>query len=240
MIRPVTCVCFLLACGAGLYLYQAKHRVNVLDEQIRQTVRATDAVREQIRLLHAEWTRLSQPDRLQKLADQFLNLKTTSPSQFTSMAELDARLPPVPPPQPEPAPAAASPAAPPPAPAEMPIASASPPPTPPAPASAPKSTEIEPLAPPHLQVEHPHVAPTTSAVASAPRPTPPIVRTHPAVIEAADRPPWPPRKPSPIPAVAPTQPPAPISGSLLGMAHAAINPAPQPVPIYSNGGPNGN
>ena len=232
MIRPVTCICFLLACGSGLYLYQAKHRVSLIDEQIRQTVRATDATREQIRLLHAEWTRLSQPDRLQALAIQFLNLKTTNPSQFTSMAELDNRLPPVPPPQPAPAPAAAPST-------DVPVASASSPPMPsPAtavPAPPPKPVAIE---TPRAPVEHPHTAPAASAVASAPRLTPSIARVHP-VIEAADRPPWPPRKLSPIPAVAR---PAPVatSGSLLGMAHAVAAPAPQPVPYDFHWGPNGN
>ena len=63
------------------------------------TVRATDAVREQIRLLHADWTLLNQPDRLQKLADQFLALKTTNPAQFMSMADLDARVPLMPEPE---------------------------------------------------------------------------------------------------------------------------------------------
>lgn len=229
MIRPVTCICFVLACGSGLYLYQAKHRVNLIDEQIRQTVHASDVAREQIRLLHAEWTRLSQPDRLQTLANQFLNLKTTNPSQFTSMAELDNRLPPVPPPQPEPAPATALPA-------DVPVASASPPPPPAAtPAPPPKPADVE---TPHTPVEHPRTVPATSAVASAPRPVPPVARAHP-VIEAVDRPPWPPRKLSPIPAVAPP-PPVATSGSLLGMAHAVAAPAPQPVPYDFRWGPNGN
>ena len=92
MIRPITCVCFLLACGSGLYLYQAKHRVQVLDRQIEQTVQATDTMREQTRVLHAEWTLLNDPERLQALAEQFLTLKTVAPSQFTSMADLDSRL----------------------------------------------------------------------------------------------------------------------------------------------------
>jgi len=234
VIRPVTCICFVLACGSGLYLYQAKHRVNLIDEQIEKTIRSTDVAREQIRLLHAEWTRLSQPDRLQKLADQFLNLKTTSPSQFTSMAELDNRLPPVPPPQPAPAPAAAPPA-------EVPVASASPTPMPPPPAATPapppKLAEVE---TPRAPVEHPRPTPATSAVASASRPVAPIARAHPTVIEAADRSPWPPRKLSPVPAVAPPQPPAATSGSLLGMAHTVAAPAPQPVPPDFHWGPSGN
>ncbi|MFZ0016019.1 MAG: hypothetical protein WAL10_01675, partial [Acetobacteraceae bacterium] len=100
MIRPFTLVCFLLACGAGLYLYSAKHRVQLVDHEIEKTVRATDELREQIRVLHAEWTLQNDPQRLQELANQFLNLKTLTPGQFTSLADLDNRLPAVPAPEP--------------------------------------------------------------------------------------------------------------------------------------------
>jgi hypothetical protein len=98
MIRPFTCLAFLLACGSGLYLYQSKHRVKVLDEQIEQTVKSTDALREQTRMLSAEWTLLNDPERLRQLASQFLTLQTVSPNQFTSLADLDSRLPPPVPP----------------------------------------------------------------------------------------------------------------------------------------------
>ena len=70
MIRPFTCVCFLLACGSGLYLYQAKHRVQMIDREIEKIVRATSELREQTRVLHAEWTLQSDPQRLQALSDQ--------------------------------------------------------------------------------------------------------------------------------------------------------------------------
>ena len=115
MIRPFTCLCFLLACGSGLYLYQSKHRVQLLDRQIEDTVRGTEKLREQIRVMHAEWTLLNDPQRLQTLADQFLTLKTVAPGQFTNMAELVNRLPAVqapaaaPAPDPEPVPVAQGP-----------------------------------------------------------------------------------------------------------------------------------
>jgi hypothetical protein len=117
MIRPVTCVCVLLACGSGLYLYQSKHRVQVLDREIEKTVHATDALREQTRMLHAEWTLMNDPQRLQALSEQFLNLKTVTPGQFTSMADVDNRLPAVRVPD-------ATPAAAPTEPAEVPVAQA--------------------------------------------------------------------------------------------------------------------
>lgn len=102
MIRPITCLAFLLACGSGLYLYQAKHKVHVLDGEIEQVVRQTSQIREQTRVLHATWTLLDQPDRLQQLATQFLTLQPTKPTQFASAVDLDSRLPPVMAPQPAP------------------------------------------------------------------------------------------------------------------------------------------
>lgn len=108
MIRPITLICFAAACGSGLYLYQAKHRVHVLDQKIEQTVQQTEKTRAQTRMLHAEWTLLNDPDRLRKLAAQFLpQLQPVAPSQYTDLADLGSRLPAVLPPPAPPAPDAA-------------------------------------------------------------------------------------------------------------------------------------
>ena len=93
MIRPLTVATFLLACSSGLYLYQSKHEVQVLDRTIERTVHETGALREQSRLLAAEWTMLTSPERLRQFSDTYLNLKTISPSQFTSLNDLNSRLP---------------------------------------------------------------------------------------------------------------------------------------------------
>jgi hypothetical protein len=93
MIRPLTIVACLLACGSGLYLYQSKHEVQLLDRTIERTVRDTNALREQSRLLAAEWTMLNDPERLRQFSNTYLSLKTITPSQFTSLADLDSRLP---------------------------------------------------------------------------------------------------------------------------------------------------
>lgn len=234
MIRPVTCVCFLLACSSGLYVYQSKHRVQVLDREIEKTVRATDALREQTRVLHAEWTLLNDPQRLQVLADQFLKLKTVIPGQFTSRAELDSRLPavsvpePVQPPSDVPVAEAPAPAQPeePQRPASVAVA------PPPAPA---KIVNAPPTPPPQRVAEHkpPAPPPPRPVLAdSAPaRPQSPVV--HPVV--AAELP-----HPTPPRIVATSLPPGPIVGSALGMARGAP-PPPRPMPIsasqwVSNGG----
>lgn len=95
MIRPLTIVTFLMACGSGLYLYQSKHAAQVLDRNIEKAVRETNALREQSKLLSAEWTMLNDPETLRKFSDQYLQLKSIAPTQFTSLGDLKARLPPV-------------------------------------------------------------------------------------------------------------------------------------------------
>lgn len=94
MIRPFTLVCMLLACGSGLYLYQAKHRVLMLDRQISMTVQATTAARDRAGMLRTEWAQLNEPERLRTLADQYLQLKPLDSKQFVALADLGNRLPP--------------------------------------------------------------------------------------------------------------------------------------------------
>jgi len=98
MIRPFTCVCMLLAGGSGLYLYQTKHRALLLDREIAHTVKQTEAARERITALRAEWALLNEPERLAELNTQHLGLRSLAPTQFVALADLPSRLPaPLPP-----------------------------------------------------------------------------------------------------------------------------------------------
>lgn len=105
MIRPVTLVCALIAAGSGLYLYHAKHRVKVMDIEIRHIVSQTRQAEARVAILRAEWEDLNRPDRLQALATRFLDLQPAQPNQFVPLSQLASRLPPPvaqPVPQPEP------------------------------------------------------------------------------------------------------------------------------------------
>ena len=81
MIRPLTIATLLMACGSGLYLYQSKHEVQLLDRTIERTVHETSALREQSRLLAAEWTMMNDPERLRQFSDTYLGLTKIAPSQ---------------------------------------------------------------------------------------------------------------------------------------------------------------
>ncbi|GGG16431.1 hypothetical protein GCM10010964_00930 [Caldovatus sediminis] len=94
MIRPLTLVSLLAAGGAGLYLYQVKHSVSLLDRELRDLHRRIEAVREHTRVLHAEWALLNEPERLRQVAERYLSdLVPMAPAQFVRPQDLERRLP---------------------------------------------------------------------------------------------------------------------------------------------------
>ncbi len=109
MIRPFTCLCLMIAGGSGLYLYTAKHDAQMLDREISKLSRQAQDSRARAAMMRAEYDRLGDPERLRELADQVLTLKPTDPQQYTSLADLDRRLPAVAPLPVQPAPEEAKP-----------------------------------------------------------------------------------------------------------------------------------
>jgi hypothetical protein len=255
VIRPFTCVCLLLAAGSGLYLYQTKHQTQMVDREIERTLKMADATWQRGGVLRAEYTLLNDPSRLSDLAGQYLPaLQTTAPGQFSTIADLDHRLPPVGPPPADPAPP------------DAPVAAAAPPPDTAAPEPArPDTSRVETarLEPAHTEPprpDPPHLDPPKVVAAPPPRPAPPAPAADPAPRPVVIAPPRvtpaptisrsvlaPPTvtnvvaRTEPAPPVAPTEqvarvstpaPPGPMVGSALGMARTMAAPpansAPQP------------
>ena len=94
MIRPITLVCWILALSAGLYLYHAKHQVELIDQQIDQIAKQTADLRVESRGLLDQWIRLGEPEQLHKYSDEYLGLQPITPTQFARLSDLPARLPP--------------------------------------------------------------------------------------------------------------------------------------------------
>ena len=220
MIRPFTCICMVLAAGSGLYLYQTKHRAQMLDREIGRVLKQTDVVRDRIGVLRGEWALLNEPDRLNELARQHLALRTMAPTQFVALADLGARLP-VPLPagsivmpmdEPEPVPANTTAASAPPRPATPPIR--------PVPqqmaAVVPPPPSAIPVPPPATRAApRPAAAPPNPAPNPAPNATPVSHPPAPAV------PPPAPRITAPVVTVTATAQPLPgsIGESVLRVAH---------------------
>jgi hypothetical protein len=234
----------------------------VLDRQIESTVRATQAARERTGVIKAEWTLLNDPERLGQLAAQFLPLKTVTPGQFTTMAELDNRLPPIPAPDEPSEQPASDPQPEPVAEAPEPLSSPSPAPAQTAAAAAVKPASEKPqpakLAAAPARTEHPPERKREPAkLASVPADSPPTrIVTHSAIAAAAA--PVPASRPVPVVSYAPQPPPgreagtrvvrgspaepaASVTTSVLGMARTALAPpVPVGVGVYNSGAVNGN
>ena len=94
MIRPITVICWILALSAGLYLYRAKHEVELMDKHIEQIAKETNDIRAESRHLLDDWIRLGEPEQLHKYSDEYLGLKYVRPEQFVARSALPTRLPP--------------------------------------------------------------------------------------------------------------------------------------------------
>jgi len=111
MIRLSTLLWALLVALSGYAMFQIKYEVVQLEDQLARLDHKIDTGHEQIRVLDAEWSYLSQPARLDQLAKRFLDLHPLGADQIGHLAQLPRRSPSPP--------AAADAAAPPSAPSQL-------------------------------------------------------------------------------------------------------------------------
>ena len=232
MIRPLTCLSLVAALGAGLYLYQEKHRAQLLDRDITRTVKQAEQARDRIGLLKAEWALLNEPERLAGLATQHLQLQPLLPTQFVRVEDLRSRLPPVSaaPAVPEQPPVAA---ATPVQPARTQVAVAAPLPARPVPLAKPDATAPA----TQLAAIPSRPVPTRLQLAAAkPREAEPAPHPAPAERRTLFAPVMPAYAPTPVVVHAPTVQtasalsPTPFVGSALGMGQTTLA---APVPVGS-------
>ena len=86
--------CLVLAVlVSGFFLYSLEHSTRGYERQIANLKSGISEERESIKVLGAEWSSLTRPDRLQKLAQENLKLQTVTASQFVSESELAEKVP---------------------------------------------------------------------------------------------------------------------------------------------------
>lgn len=77
--------------GAAATLFEIKHEVQALEEDLLRTERRIRNERETIEVLRAEWSFLNQPARIERLAREHLGLVPLSPDQIVSVDRLPPR-----------------------------------------------------------------------------------------------------------------------------------------------------
>ena len=78
---------------SGFILYSLEHETRGLERQASKYQRGIDEEVENMRLLNAEWSSLTRPDRLRALAERFLGLSTLKAQQIVKLDELSAHVP---------------------------------------------------------------------------------------------------------------------------------------------------
>lgn len=100
MLRGFNIVLVVVALALGFVLYSLEHRVGAGEHKIARLKHEIAEERESIRLLQAEWSYLSRPSRIERLAREHAGMEPLAPVQVMSRAELGARLPDRPAPNP--------------------------------------------------------------------------------------------------------------------------------------------
>jgi cell division protein FtsL len=91
MIRPTTVLWMGLAGAVGFGLFQLKHEVQALEDEMFRLNRNIVAEQQAIHVLKAEWSYINQPQRLQALAARHLDLLPMKPAQLGGLADLPVR-----------------------------------------------------------------------------------------------------------------------------------------------------
>jgi hypothetical protein len=93
MFRPLTVVSIAAFCLVGWHVYRAEEAATLLDREMRDIGRKTEAARERTQVLRAEWAMLNEPERLRQVAQKHLSLEAMTPAQFIRLPDLQRRLP---------------------------------------------------------------------------------------------------------------------------------------------------
>ena len=78
---------------SGFILYSLEHKTRGLEREAQRYQRGIEEETENMRLLNAEWSSLTRPDRLRTLAERFLGLSTLKAQQIVRLDEIGQHVP---------------------------------------------------------------------------------------------------------------------------------------------------
>lgn len=86
-----TIVFLCLSLVIGFLLFQVKYAVVEIEENLSRATAQMQKERENLHVLKAEWSLLNDPQRLEKLAEKFLDVKATKVEQYASLESWDGQ-----------------------------------------------------------------------------------------------------------------------------------------------------
>jgi len=91
VLRLSTWLYLALIAAVGWGMFQVKYQVAQLDDELARVNRSIDADRDQIRVLGAEWSYLTQLPRLEQLRQRYLTLAPITRAQLGSLDQVPFR-----------------------------------------------------------------------------------------------------------------------------------------------------
>jgi cell division protein FtsL len=88
MLRFLNIAAILTLIGSALYAYSIKYQTSYRAEQIAKTKLEIKAERDAIGVLRAEWAFLTRPERIQQLADRYLDLQPLTVDKIVTARSL--------------------------------------------------------------------------------------------------------------------------------------------------------
>jgi cell division protein FtsL len=92
MLKLANFILVVVTLGTASTLYNLEHATRAYERTIAKANAEMIDNADAIKLLKAEWSSLTRPERIQKLAEQQLGMKKQEPDQIVTAAELPARL----------------------------------------------------------------------------------------------------------------------------------------------------
>lgn len=92
VLRQTTLLLLILAAGLASVMFAVKYEVQGLEAELTRLNREIETEQRSIHVLRAEWSYLSNPDRLHQLSQRYLSLQPTAPDQLGSFSSLPLRL----------------------------------------------------------------------------------------------------------------------------------------------------
>jgi cell division protein FtsL len=93
MIKVLNGILVIAVLVSAFFLYSLEHSTRGLERQIATQKKILSNERESIKLLNAEWSSLTRPERLQKLAEEQLKLQPLTASQTVAEVDLAKTVP---------------------------------------------------------------------------------------------------------------------------------------------------
>jgi cell division protein FtsL len=91
MLRFLNILAVVALMGSAAYAYTIKYQTAYRAEQIAKTKIEIRAERNAVAVLRAEWTYLTRPERIQQLADRYLDLRPLDIGQIATAQSLPDR-----------------------------------------------------------------------------------------------------------------------------------------------------